>query len=265
MTDTWKQIDKSNVERVIKDEKNNIQLTPSTRRTDAEIKKNEALPSSSLQQQPVEKNDASNYQHQKENANNLPNNYVDIRVKLGSAAEAEKIEINGDTTTDNFGSNSSNKQVELALSPASDSAVGFVLGWGIFNRKHSGKFYDLGPATTMDYEVTGISVAPGIRILASDNFKFELKLELGWGGAGQLTLETPGYVWNYIDTGEYTSESLIAGWYYTFSKPGLQLGLEIGAQSFQGGFKILNNSGQWVDGTVKGSLGTANIVFGLSF
>jgi hypothetical protein len=189
---------------------------------------------------------------------------VDLRVKLGNAAGAEKIEFGG-ITTDGDGRSSSNVQLEAVLSPASDATVGFVMGLGIFHRKHSGKIDDPVIPTTMDYEVTGISVAPGFRIKATDNFNFELKLELGYGGSGKLTLESPNMTWNDTDTGTYTSASLIAGWYYAFSKPGLQLGLEIGAQSFQGDFKIWNNFSGWEDGTVKGTDAIANLVLGMRF
>ncbi len=189
---------------------------------------------------------------------------ADLRLKLGNAAGAEKIEF-GNVTGDGTGSSSSNVQVEVALSHASDAAVGFVMGLGIFHRKHSGKIDDLVLPTTMDYKVTGISVAPGIQIKATDNFNFELRFELGYGNAGELTLNTPNFVWNKTDTGQYVSASLIAGWYYAFSKPGLQLGLEIGAQSFEGDFKIWNNFSGWENGTVKGTDGIANLVLGMRF
>jgi hypothetical protein len=189
---------------------------------------------------------------------------ADLRLKLGNAAGAEKLEFGG-VTGDGTGSRSSNVQAELALSHASDAPVGFVMGLGIFHRKHSGKIDDPTLPTTMDYKVTGISVAPGIRIKATDNFNFELKFELGYGNEGELTLTSPNVTWNDTDTGQYVSASLIAGWYYAFSKPGLQLGLEIGAQSFRGDFRIWNNFSGWEDGTVKGTDGIANLVLGMRF
>ncbi len=188
---------------------------------------------------------------------------IDLRFKLGSAAGAEKIEAGSSLSGTGNGTSSSNGQVEVVL-PASDAIVGYVTGFGIFHRKHSGQIDDLVLPTKMDYEVIGISVSPGFRIRASNNFNFELKLELGYG-KGELTLESPYSTWNETKRDIYTSGSLIAGWYYAFDQPGLQLGLELGVQSFSGKFKIWSNLISWDDGTVRGTDGVANLVLGMRF
>lgn len=189
---------------------------------------------------------------------------ADLRVKLGSAAGMQDIEID-DISTDLDENGGGNVQLEVALSPAWHSPVGFVMGIGIFHRKHSGKDTDPTSPTTVDYEVTGISIAPGVRIRTSDRFQFEGRLEIGYGPEGEATFSTPGFAWNDTKEGSYASATLIAGWYYLFAKPGMQLGFELGLQSFVGEFQIWNSAGYWADGNVSGTTGTANVVLGLRF
>jgi len=93
---------------------------------------------------------------------------------------------------------------------------------------------------------------------------FEGRFELALG-SGNPTLNTPSFTWNTTRKGLYTATSLILGGYYTISKPRLQPGLELGAQSFVGKFQIWNTAGFWADGKVKGSGGTANLVIGYRF
>ncbi len=45
----------------------------------------------------------------------------------------------------------------------------------------------------------------------------------------------------------------------------MQIGLELGSQSFVGNFQIWNNAGYWSDGKVEGSGGIINLVVGVYF
>jgi hypothetical protein len=187
----------------------------------------------------------------------------DLRVKFGTAAQADKFTIDNTEIT-GTGESSGNVQIEFIVSPKRDSGVGYVLGAGLFFRKHSGNDNDPFMPVKVDYKATGLSLTGGIGIKANANFHFEGKLELGLG-VGEPTLSSPGVVFNDTDSGAYTSASLILGGYYTFSSPGFQIGLELGAQSFKGDFKIWNNGGFWSDGTVEGSSGTINLMLGYRF
>ena len=188
---------------------------------------------------------------------------TDLRFKFGSSAQADELTIDGMTGT-GTGESSSNFQVELIFSPKTQETVGFLFGAGLFARKHSGSDNDPVTPVTLDYKAAGLSLTGGIGIKANDNLHFEGKLELGLG-AGEPTLSSPGFVFNSTDSGAYSSVSLIVGAYYTVSSPGFQIGMELGAQSFEGDFKIWNSGGFWSSGTVEGSSGTINLLLGYRF
>ena len=189
---------------------------------------------------------------------------VDLRLKFGSAAGADKFEVAGIPEVGSSQQDSGNFQVEVAVLPRTDSGIGFVGTLGIFGREHKGQVNIPFMPTDVKYDASGLSGSVGVSIPAAERVHFEGRVELALG-QGKPTLSTPGVVWNATKEGDYTAASLIVGGYYTFSKPSFQLGLELGAQSFEGKFKIWNNVGAWSDGKVKGSGGTANLVLGYRF
>jgi len=191
-------------------------------------------------------------------------NNIDLRVKLGSAAGVDKFEVTNIGTADTSQEGSGNFQLEAAFTPQSSSGVNFVGTIGAFGRNHKGHDADPVQPTDVEYSAAGLSGSAGISIKASETFHFEGRFELDLG-RGKPKLTTPGFVWNDTKEGGYAATSLILGGYFTISKPGLQLGLELGAQSFVGNFQIWNNAGFWSDGKVKGSGGTANLVIGYGF
>jgi len=188
---------------------------------------------------------------------------VDLRVKLGSAAGVDTLEFSNIGTFDASQSDSGNFQVEVAFTPE-QGPVNFVGTVGLFGRNHEGHIVDPFEPTDVKYEAGGLSGSAGVSIKANENLHFEGRLELAVG-SGKPTLTTPFVIWNPVKEGGYAATSLILGGYFTISKPGLQLGLELGAQSFVGNFQIWNNAGFWADGKVKGSGGTANLVIGYRF
>ncbi len=188
----------------------------------------------------------------------------DLRLKLGSTAGFDEMKL-GSLKDEGSDKVRGNVQIETVFSPHWQSFGGFVVGIGIFRRQHSGKMDDLGLETNVDYRVSGVSVAPGYRMKHSDRFHFEGKLELGYGKAGEGTLSTPGVSWNTTKEGRYESVTMIAGWYYSFRRPGCQLGLEVGMQDVQGNFAIMNNNGQWTGIQATGTNGAANLIAGIRF
>ena len=189
---------------------------------------------------------------------------IDVRVKLGSAAGVEKVELTNIGTADASQSDSGNFQIEVAFTPQTNPDANFVGTLGVFGRNHKGHIADPVLPTDVEYSAAGLSGSAGVSIKANENLHFEGRFELALG-EGKPTLTTPFIAWNATEEGGYSAASLILGGYFTISKPGLQLGLELGAQSFVGNFKILNNAGYWTDGKVKGSGGTANLVIGYRF
>lgn len=187
---------------------------------------------------------------------------TDLRIKLGSAAGVKEVEATNIGQVDTSPKSSGNFQIEVAMSQKQESGPFLVGSVGLFGRSHSGH-YDALP-TDIKYDAGGISAAAGAGVKVNDNIHFEGKLEIGVG-SGKPTLTTPGFTWNTVQEGIYSSASLLVGGYYTIAKPGLQIGLELGTQSFIGNFQIWNSAGYWVDSSVKGSGGTANIVFGYQF
>jgi len=152
------------------------------------------------------------------------------------------------------------------MTTRSQSGVGFVGTVGLFGRSHSGK----GPSppfpgtTTIDYDAYGVAGSVGVSLRANENLHFEGRLELGVGD-GEPKLTTTGFTWNQVKSGLYTSASLIFGGYYTIATPGVQIGLELGSQSFEGEFQIWNNSGYWSDGKVSGGGVIGNVSVGFRF
>lgn len=249
IADTWKQIDRSTIERIIKDDKSSLRSIP---------------PSDLQPMPPVDNIVVQTYPPQQPTGNTSTTN-VDVRMKFGNAAGADKIEFTpgGDmeSDTDRHGGN---VQVEVAISPIQGSMAGPVFTVGVFGRQHSGKIIERTRTTTMKYDASGVSLAGGLRLKASERFHFEIKVEVGVGQGG-VKLESPNYAWNKTRDSTYSSVATIAGWYYAFSKPGLQLGLEIGAQSFTGEFDIWNTAGHWDSGKITGSSGIANLALGFHF
>ena len=186
---------------------------------------------------------------------------IDLRMKLGSAAGVDSVEFSNSGTFDTSQSDSGNFQVEVAFTPQQGSGANFVGTLGAFGRSHKGHI-PFFPAD-VEYNAAGISGSAGISIAAGKNIHFEGRFELALG-AGKPTQTTSFASGNPTRDGGYAAASLILGGYYMFSKPGLQLGLELGAQSFVGNFQIWNG-GVWEDGKVKGTGGTANLVIGYGF
>jgi hypothetical protein len=189
---------------------------------------------------------------------------TDLRVKLGNAAGIDKIEFSNGLTGDVSSQGGGNFQVELVLTQKQESGVGLVGSVGLFGRQHSGSVDDPIRPTDIKYDAGGVSGSIGASVKANESLHFEGRFELGLG-SGKPTLTTPGFVWNEVQEGGYSSASLIFGGYYTVNKPGVQIGLELGTQSFVGNFKIWNNAGYWADAKVKGSGGIFNLVFGYRF
>jgi hypothetical protein len=191
-------------------------------------------------------------------------NRPELRIKLGGAAGISKAEVtnigNVDVTQDAGG----NVQVEVAMTLRSDSGVALVGSAGLFSRQHNGHVNDPVLPTDIKYDAGGVSGSIGASFRASENLHFEGRLELGIG-SGKPTLTTPGFVWNDVRYGGYSSASLIFGGYYTFAKPGLQIGLELGSQSFVGNFQIWNNGGFWSNAKVEGGGAIGNFIVGVHF
>jgi hypothetical protein len=189
---------------------------------------------------------------------------VDLRVKAGSAAGVDTVEFANIAQGDASQKSSGNFQIEVAFTPQSGGQVNFVGTVGLFGRDHEGHVDDPVLPTDVKYEASGLSGSAGISIKANELVHFEGRFELALG-RGKPTLSTPGFVWNTTQDGAYTATGIIFGGYITMKDPRLQIGLELGAQSFTGKFQIWNNGGYWSDGEVKGSGGTANLVVGYRF
>src|SRR5271169_218950 len=208
---------------------------------------------------PAEKLAETNVQAQQPSAA-TSQNVTDIRFKFGTAAQMNKLTENG-TSSDLNGEACSNIQFEVNTIMYGQSNVGLLLSAGFFVRDHAGSDI-LISQNKIDYYAAGFSLGIGMGIKANDHLHFEGKTELGLGD-GNAKITAPGQVVGSTTPGEYASLSLIAGAYYTFSKPGFQIGLELGAQTFSGNFKYNSNSSY--DETVEGSNGTANLVVGYRF
>lgn len=189
---------------------------------------------------------------------------TDVRVKYGTAAGADGIEFKNAVGHRSNGSGT-NAQAEVVLSRHQDSNVRFITAIGVFHRQHSEEINDLSIPIKVDYSVTGMSIAPGARLRFNDALSFEVKLEVGLGNAGQVTLNSPGVNWNATKKGDYRSISMVWGAYYLFKSSPIRVGVEVGMQKFQGDFEILSNGGNWSSATVPGEGGTANIVCGYQF
>jgi hypothetical protein len=189
---------------------------------------------------------------------------VDLRVKAGSAAGVDTVEFTNITQGDASQKSSGNFQIEVAFTPKNREQVNFVGTIGLFGRTHEGHVDDPVLPTDVKYEASGLSGSAGISVKANELVHFEGRFELALG-RGKPTLTTPGYAWNATQDGNYSAVGIIFGGYITMKDPRLQIGLELGAQSFTGKFQIWNNGGYWSDGEVRGSGGTANLVLGYRF
>lgn len=189
---------------------------------------------------------------------------TDLRFKLGTAAGAQRLEFENAV---GHGSNNSgsNSQVEVVLGPHRDSAASFIMAIGLFSRHHTGGIQDQSIPIKVDYSVTGISIAPGLRVKSNNSWSFEGKFEIGGGRTGKVTLDSPGVNWNATEKGYYGSLSLIAGYYYLFKNSSSRVGFEIGIQKFYGDFEIWSNHGYWSYGRVSGDGGTVNMIYGIQF
>jgi len=188
-----------------------------------------------------------------------------IRMKIGSAAQIDHGAIGTDSGPI-AGEQSSNAQFEFLFSHYVNPVMSAIIGAGYFSRQHSGS-ENIGVgfgSTTFDYDAKGYTIVGGMGFKASENARWEARIELGMG-EGKPSLSTPGFSWNNTDSGTYTSTSVIVGGYYAFSKPGLELGLELGSQTFDGDWKIWSNNGYWMDSNVKGSSSIINFIFGYRF
>ena len=191
---------------------------------------------------------------------------ADVRVKLGSATGVDTMDFSNFPSSAVAEDGGGNFQVELVIAQKVDTGATLVGGAGIFGRTHKGNMNDLFfPATSVEYDAGGLSGTIGVGVIANPNLHFEGRLELDLG-RGKPTLTTPFWPpYNPVQEGDYAAAALILGGYYTVSKPGLQLGFELGAQSFTGNFQIWNNAGFWNDAKAKGSGGFVNLVIGARF
>jgi hypothetical protein len=192
---------------------------------------------------------------------------IDVRVKLGSAAGVDSVEFSDiiGPSADASQKNSGNFQVEAAFSPRHSSPVSFVGTVGFFGRDHKGHIGDLFyPPTDVEYSASGLCGSAGVSIKANEKVHFEGRFELAVG-EGKPKLTSPVAIWHPVKEGVYSAGALILGGYFTISNPGLQLGLELGVQTFEGDFQIWNSGGFWSDGNVTGTGGTANLVVGYRF
>jgi hypothetical protein len=225
--DAWRKIDKSNIESMNKD------TVPAERQAETNVQSQQ---SSTATPRPV----------------------TDLRLKFGSAAQADKLTENGRSATLS-GEVSSNFQIEVNMGFYGQSTVGYILSAGLFSRTHSGN-NPIKPQNKVEYDAAGLSLGAGIGIKTSDHLHFEGKIELGMG-AGNGKITAPGYVGGTSEKGGYGSVSLILGAYYTVSKQSFQIGFELGTQSFSGEFKYAGIYNE----KVEGSSSTANLVVGMRF
>jgi hypothetical protein len=190
---------------------------------------------------------------------------VDVRLKLGNAAGIDTTEFTNFPGGATSGDGGGNFQIEMVASQKQETGVTLVVGGGIFARNHKGNINDvLFPPTSVEYKAAGLSGTVGVGVNANANLHFEGRLELDLG-RGKPTLTSPFAFYNSVTDGAYGAAAVIVGGYYTVGKPGLQIGLELGVQSFSGEYQIWNNFGFWNDAKEKGSGGIANFVIGARF
>lgn len=188
----------------------------------------------------------------------------DLRIKLGGAAGINHAEVSNIVTADATAQAGGNFQIELVMTQRHESGLALVGSVGLFGREHNGNIPDPTLPTDIKYDAGGVSGSIGGSFRANKNVHFEGRLELGIG-SGKPTLTAPGFIFNSVRPGVYSSASLIVGGYYTFAAPGVQLGLELGVQSFVGNFQIFNNAGFWSDAKVSGNNAIGNLIAGYRF
>jgi hypothetical protein len=247
--DSWKKIERSDIERINRDKTLSEEDVEQIPEKEQDVNEEVAVPPEP-EQQALWEGPATN---------------VDMRLRFGIASGADETQF---TSLRTLSSDSDRRgravQADVVISPWQALKFGPVFSAGVFRRRHSGSGTDDVDRTSVDYDATGVCLAGGLRIKASERFHFEAKVEVGMG-QGKAQLRSPTVVWNRTDGGRYTSAAIMAGWYYVFNRPGLQLGLEVGGQRFTGEFDIWHNAGYWVRGKVKGDGGMAHVVLGYRF
>ncbi|HTF99268.1 MAG TPA: hypothetical protein VK654_01620 [Nitrospirota bacterium] len=189
---------------------------------------------------------------------------TDLRIKYGTAAGAQRLEL-VNFVGHGSGDKGSNASIELALSLRRESKVRFMISLGAFHRQHTGDMNDLSYPTNVNYEVDGLSLAPGVRVKINERWYAEGKVEIGRGNEGRVTFNSPGVAWNATKTGTYGSLSVIGGIYYLFKNISSRVGVELGVQTFQGDFGIWSNYGYWDTCSVTGTSPIANIAYSYQF
>ncbi len=249
MDDSWKKIDRSDIERINRDEALSGEAIQHIPDDEQDVKVEDALPPEPVQQATWEG----------------PSTNVDLRMKFGVAPGPDEIQFTSiKTLTFDSDKEGRDYQMDVVIGTRQASKVGPVFSAGVFKRSYSATVTDDGDTTTLDYDATGVCLSGGFRIKANERFHFEAKIEVGLG-QGTVALTSPTVVWNRMDGNRYTSAAIMAGWYYVFNRPGLQLGLELGGQTFTGDFEIWNNSGHWARGKVEGDGGMGHLVLGYRF
>lgn len=190
----------------------------------------------------------------------------DLRLKLGSATGSDRIEIENTIGHGPENYHGTNVQVEVVLSPNDwDSFSGFIMGIGLFYRQHPGEIQNLSIPIKVDYSAIGMSMAPGLRFRSNDTWNVDWKVEVGFGRAMKVALDSPGVNWNAAKRGDYLSLGPIVGCYYLFGNSASRVGIEFGYQKFWGDFEIWSNDGRWSHGTLSGVNQTINMVYGIQF
>ncbi|HUJ16510.1 MAG TPA: hypothetical protein VL197_00810 [Nitrospirota bacterium] len=183
-----------------------------------------------------------------------------------AAAEVD-LRIKGGITHLSTSEIGSNVQLEFDIIPMGQSTVSPLIAAGYFDRTHSKKIATLpvpgskDNSSTIDYDASGLLGAVGIRVKTGEHGQLESKVEFSQGKGKPNISTIPGSI-NQPQEDSYTATAFILGYYYTFSRPGVQLGIEVGTQSFDGKYKV-NMFGQ--SGKISGSAGIANITLGFRF
>ncbi|MDH4162328.1 MAG: hypothetical protein OEW15_06505 [Nitrospirota bacterium] len=234
--DTWQRIQRDDVEMIRTDD------TPA--QASGQVEKSEpAVAPADGESVPVRRKDAS----------------VEMRLKVGSAPGIDEWKVGSASPAAVTPDGGGNLQFDFVLGFYRDSSVALLMSGGVFARSHQGKT----PLSKIDYDASGLAFAGGVRFNTSDHLHFEGKLEMDLG-SGMPKPETLGITGSYVEAGSYAAASLIIGGYYTFSTPGIQLGLELGSQAFKGSFRTLS-TGLWIDQNVSGGDGIVNLVAGYRF
>lgn len=237
MTDTWKKIDRGSIELIKKDSPEAAKPLPPVEpaKTEPSQQVQSAAPSRTI---------------------------GDLRIRLGNAPGITETKTAG-LTIPSTAEEGGNFQMDFVVGLYKDSSVGLVLAAGIFSRMHAGYDTDA-PPTHIDYDAAGVNLGIGIGIKASETVHFEGRAEMGLGRGKPTFTPSLGPLIS-VEPGGYSSFTFIAGAYVTLGKPGFQVGVEVGTQSFGGRFTIQDIFGQSISGMANGSGGIANLVLGYRF